>query len=294
MPKVFKLGYTEFTSEHIEPALEYYIEVMGLRLVETGTDGTHYLSLGLDHHNIALRPAASPANALNGFQVSPGLTLDELAKDFARNGLTAERRSDARPGVPEVLVLRNVAGYDFEFYTEMAMPAPGYAQHGIAPNRLGHFALLSPEARKLELFFAEMLGFYRTDWFEDMITFLTCNYDHHVVNLVTAPITKLHHVAFELRGSAHQYEASDRLTKAKVPIKWGPARHTAGHNYASYHYDPNHTLVELYADLDVYVPELNCFEPRPWHEELPMRPRVWPLNPLSAWATEYAFDMAKA
>jgi catechol-2,3-dioxygenase len=294
VPKVFRLGYTEFTSERIEPALQYYSDVMGSRLVEQGPDGTHYLSLGLDHHNIALRPAATPANALNGFQVSQGITLESLARDFASHGLAAAYKSDARPGVPALLEVKNVAGYDFEFFTEMATPAPGFAQHGIAPNRLGHIALLSPEAKELERFFIDALGFYATDWFEDMVTFLTCNYDHHVVNLVAAPVTKLHHIAFELRGSAHQYEAADRLTKASVPIQWGPGRHTAGHNYASYHYDPNHTLVELYADLDVYLPDLDCFEPRPWHEQLPQRPRVWPLEPLSAWSTKYAFDMAKA
>lgn len=70
-----------------------------------------------------------------------------------------------------------------------------------------------------------MLGFYPTDWFDDIVTFLTCNYDHHVVNPISGPVTKLHHLAFELRGCAHQYEASDRLTKANVPIQWGPSRH---------------------------------------------------------------------
>ena len=294
MPKVFKLGYTEFTSEQVEPALEYYTGVMGSRLVERGPDGTAYLSLGLDHHNIALRPSASPVNPLNGFQVSKGIGLDALARDFAGHGVAAEHRSDSRPGVPALLAVSNVAGFDFEFYSDMAMPAPGYSQHGIAPNRLGHFALTSPETKKLERFFLEVLDFYATDWFDDIVTFMTCNYDHHAVNLISGPVTKLHHLAFELRGCAHQYEASDRLTKANVPILWGPSRHTVGHNYASYHYDPNHTLIELYADLDIYVPDLDCFEPRPWHEQLPMRPKVWPLQELSAWSTPYGFDLARA
>jgi len=294
MSKVFRLGYTEFTSAQVGAALGYYTNVMGARLVEQGPDGTHYLSLGLDHHNIALRPSAAPANALNGFQVSQGITLVALAQHFTRHGIVSEYQSDARPGVPAVLLVRDLAGFNFEFFAEMAMPAPGFAQHGIAPNRLGHVALMSPEGKKLEKFFTDVLGFHLTDWFDDIVTFLTCNHDHHVVNLVTVPATKLHHIAFELRGCAHQYEASDRLTKANVPLRWGPARHTAGHNYASYHYDPNQTLVELYADLDVYLPDLNCFEPRPWHEQLPQRPRVWPLAELNAWSASFAFDLATA
>lgn len=84
MPKVFKLGHTEFTSEQIEPALKHYTEIMGSRLVERGPDGTAYLSLGLDHQNIALRPLASPVNPLNGFQISEGIGLDALARNKNR------------------------------------------------------------------------------------------------------------------------------------------------------------------------------------------------------------------
>jgi len=294
MPKVFRLAYSDFATERMDESYTYFTQVMGMRPVEQGPDGTHYLSLGLDHHNIALRPDSVSGNTVNGFQISRDITLEQLARHFTEHGLKSDYKSDARPGVSSLLEVKDVVGHDFEFITDMAMPAPGFAQHGIAPSRLGHIALMNPEAKTLEKFFTEILGFYSTDWFDDMVTFLTCNYDHHVVNLVAAPIRKLHHIAFELRGCAHQYEASDRLTKANVPIAWGPSRHTAGHNYASYHYNPDRTLVELYADLDVYVPELNAFEPRPWHEVLPMRPHVWPLAELSAWGTRFEFDFRTA
>jgi hypothetical protein len=77
---------------------------------------------------------------------------------------------------------------------------------------------------------------------------------------------------------------------AGFPIVWGPARHTAGHNLASYHFEPSRFLVEFYADMDVYIPELNTFEPRPWHDVLPPRPKVWPTDQLTTWGTKYDFD----
>lgn len=43
-------------------------------------------------------------------------------------------------------------------------------------------------------------------------------------------------------------------------------------------------------DLDVFIPELGIFEPRPWHKELPMKPKVW--DALSSWGTDFAFDLA--
>jgi catechol-2,3-dioxygenase len=293
MPSVFRIGYVEFGSTQMEAELAYYKDVIGATAVETGPGGAHYLSLGLDHHNIALRPAAQPGLQVTGYQLGANVSLSAMFGLLTEAGLKPVQKQDSRPGVP-ALVAADVCGFNFEFFAENAMPAPGFGKAGIVPNRLGHVAYLSPEAPKLIGFFTDILGFYKTDWFEDVATFLTCNHDHHVLNIIHAPVTKLHHIAFEMRGGSHQYVASDQLARAKLPIVWGPSRHTAGHNYASYHYDPDHTLVELYADMDVFLPDLGFFEPRPWHEHLPQRPRVWPLSELNGWHTNFEFQFSAA
>ncbi len=289
MPKTFRLVFCEFASAHLQEELAYYTEIIGARLVTTGPDGAHYLSLGMDHHNIVLRPATQSGLLSTGFQLSVGVTLEDLEADCTRRKLTHSVKADGRPGVGKFLDVE-VGGHSFQFFAEIEAPCPGFSPHGIVPVRLGHVALMSPQAEDIISFFEEVLGCYVTDWFDGLATFLTCNYDHHTVNVISAPPTKLHHIAFELRGGAHQYEASDKLAKASKPIVWGPSRHTAGHNYASYHFDPDHTLVELYTDMDIYVPDGGYFEPRPWHEDLPQRPRVWPTTDFNAWQTEYNFD----
>ena len=293
MPKTNRLVYCEFSSSKLEEELTYYTEVIGAKLVHRANDGACYLSLGLDHHNVVLRPGTTSQLLLSGFQLSANTDLDRLASDFAAMKLNAELKVDARPGVARLLEV-NVAGHCFQFFSEIEMPAPGFSTSGIAPSRLGHVALITPDADALVSFFKDGLGFYTTDWFEGIATFLTCNYDHHVVNIIGAPITKLHHIAFELRGGAHQYLASDQLAKAEYPIVWGPSRHTAGHNYASYHFDPDRTLIELYTDMDIYIADGGYFEPRPWHEQLPLRPQVWPPTNFNAWSTEFAFNFAEA
>jgi catechol-2,3-dioxygenase len=294
MKPVYKLGYAEFNVTKLEQELAYYSDIMGATHVETGGDGTHYLSLGLDHHNIALKRGTVPGLGAIGFQLTPGYELKAFETILAERGVASRRLTDARPGVPALVEIPEIGGHKLQFYPDMAMPAPGFARAGIAPNRLGHIALMSPEGGKLVKFFTEILGFHETDWFENVATFLTCNYDHHVVNILNVPVTKMHHIAFEMRGAAHQYQASDQLARAELPIIWGPSRHTAGHNFASYHYDAEGFLVELYADMDVFVPEQGYFEPRPWHEQMPQRPRVWPLSQLNAWRTEFAADLARA
>jgi catechol 2,3-dioxygenase-like lactoylglutathione lyase family enzyme len=293
MPKIFRIVYCEFSSTHLAEELAYYTQMLGATLTHTSPDGAHYLSLGVDHHNIVLRAGETSGLVVTGFQLGAATNLHMLEQEFSGLGLKPELKLDKRPGVAELLSI-TIAGFVFEFFSEIALPAPGFGALGIVPSRLGHIAILSPEPDKLVQFFAETLGFHTTDWFDGLATFLTCNYDHHTINIIGAPITKLHHIAFELRGGAHQYLASDQLAKANLPIVWGPSRHTAGHNYASYHFDPDHVLIELYTDMDIFLPDVGYFEPRPWHETLPLRPQVWPPSQFNAWQTAFAFDFATA
>ena len=293
MPKTFRLAYCEFASPNLDAELAYYTDLLGATLVETAPDGAHYLSLGVDHHNIVLRPGSLAGLLATGFQLSAGVTLERLQHDMAAAGFYAQLKNNIMPGVA-ILLEVIVAGHIFHFFPQIDKPVPGYANHGIVPIRLGHVAIITPDADTLVRFFSQTLGFFLTDWFEGVATFLTCSYDHHTLNIIGAPLTKLHHIAFELRDSGHQYDASDRLARAKRPILWGPSRHTAGHNYASYHYDPDHTLVELYTDMDIFLPDAGCFEPRPWHEHLPQEPRIWPPDQFNAWDTRYEFDFTKA
>ena len=293
MPKAFRIVFCEFSSTRAAEELAYYTDFLGATQVAETSDGAHYLSLGVDHHNIVLRPGEASGLLTTGFQLGAETDLEQMAKELASQGLKYEVKENARPGVAKLLEVA-VAGHTFEFFADMETPAPGFSQQGIVPIRLGHVALITPEADALVSFFEKFLGFHVTDWFEGVATFLTCNRDHHTMNIIGAPITKLHHIAFELRGGAHLYESSDMLAKAQKPIVWGPSRHTAGHNYASYHFDPDRTLIEFYTDMDIYLPDVGYFEPRPWHEELPQKPRVWPPTDFNAWKTNFDFDFRTA
>jgi hypothetical protein len=44
----------------------------------------------------------------------------------------------------------------------------------------------------------------------------------------------------------------------------------------TYHRNPDDQIVEFYTELDVMYDEaLGYFEPRPWHDDQPQRPKVW-------------------
>ena len=297
MIKPFKLGYADFASKDIEAMEHYYTNVMGLPLVEKDADGIRYLSTGLDHHNIALTPSNQSNLQCIGFQLGKQYELKDVEKQLKQQGISAEHKSDARPGLPKLLELTDPDDFIVHLFTNMETPAPHFKENGIVPNKLGHLALGSMDPNRSVAFYNNVLNFEYTDKIGDRASFITCNSDHHVLNIsnlgqqVGHPV--MYHIAFELRDASHQYKSLDILARNNIPTLWGPTRHTAGHNIAAYHHDPEGNLVELFIEMDQLLVDVGYFDPRPWHEELPMKARHWDDN--AAWGIRYEktlFDYA--
>lgn len=293
-PKVFQLGYVALETPDLSRARDHYAETIGMTETAIGHDGESYLSIGYDHHNIVLRQARQKAIGHLGFQLHPGTDLKELVAELGALGLSAQVKSDSQPGIRELVEVEPVRGITLQLYTDIEAPAPGFKRTGVSPLRLGHVAVISADGLKLKSFFTDVLGFWFTDTIAGISNFVTCNREHHVVNIVALPDNRVHHIAFELKENASHAMACDVLADRGLAVKWGPSRHTAGHNIAGYHYDPDQVLIELYTDMDVFIPELNMCEPRPWHGHHPMTPREWKISELSAWETDFAFSLAQA
>ena len=129
----------------MDRALSYYEGVLGATLVERAGD-TAYLSLGLDHHSLALHPAERAGLAAVGLQLHAGADLGALRTRLEGLGFAVTTRTDARPGVPHLLEVADVGGHTFHLLPEMALAAPGFSGRGVDPVRLGHVAMLSPDA----------------------------------------------------------------------------------------------------------------------------------------------------
>ena len=91
--------------------------------------------------------------------------------------------------------------------------------------------------------------------------------------------------AFEVKDFAQIQNACELFGQKSIPIIWGPLRHGPGHNVSTYHHNPDQHVVEFYIELDQMKDEtLGYFEPRPWHHDLPQRPKVWRgKNSRSVW-----------
>ena len=289
MINVFKLGYVDLQCTDVNRMHDYYENTIGFSSIATGENGEFYISSGVDHHNVILRQSNKSELQTIGLQIEENSSLQDVVKHLSSQGIASEIQSDTQPGIKELVSLKDPDGFTIHLYHQMETPSPGYKLGHVTPHKLGHLAIgsLKPEAA-LD-FYMNVLNFKYTDCIGNRAAFLTCNSDHHVLNISNFGHRMMHHVAFELKDSAHHVSSADYLAAKNHPIVWGPSRHTAGHNIASYHHDPELNVIELYTEMDQYIAELDIFDPRPWHEELPLRPRDWGYN--CTWYTKFESDI---
>lgn len=280
MIRVIKAGYAGFNTPDIEAMLAYYIEVIGFTLEERAGDGTAYLSNALDHHIIALYPSTESGLRHIGLQIQNNQSLQEVRAQLRDEGIDAEIQTGTQPGLAELLQLRDPEGNTLQLYTTQQAARQHFRGHGIVPQKLGHIALAVHDVQKTAEFYQSILGFRVSDWIEDFFVFLRCGPDHHTINFLKSKYQKMHHIAFQLRDWTQVQQACDHLSRHDIPLLWGPGRHGAGHNIFTYHHDPDKQIVELFTELDLMLDEdLGYFEPRPWHEDFPQRPKVWKDSP---------------
>ena len=280
--QVTKLGYAGFNTPHMEAMQAYYTDVIGFTLEERGGDGAVYLSNALDHHTIALYLSTESGLRHMGFQIHSSQSLQEVSTNLRDQGIQVETQTDAQPGISELLQLHDPEGNVVQLYAAIQPARHNFHGSGIVPQKLGHIALAVHDVQRTAEFYQNVLGFRVSDWIEDFFVFMRCGPDHHTVNFLKSKYQKIHHIAYQLKDWAQVQQACDHLSRRHIPLLWGPGRHGAGHNIFTYHNNPDEQIVELFTELDIMLDEdLGYFEPRPWHEDFPQRPKVWIDSPTA-------------
>lgn len=281
--RVNKLGYVAMRTQDVDALVAHYTDVLGLALVEG--DAEHaYLTTGPEHHAVAITRGEPHGRAGLGLQVYG--SLDDVQRSLRDAGVRAERRSDPEAGITDgVVVFEPLTDTPVVLYERQA--PSGVAAATGRPTKLGHVAAYVPELASVQAFWERTLGFRWSDLIGDFFIFMRCNADHHAINLMaSSKRSGLHHAAFEMRDFMHLKDALDELARHEVRLAWGPGRHGAGHNIFTYHRDVDGNVVELFCELDLMLDErLGAFDPRPWHQDSPQRPKVWAPGPLvpNAW-----------
>lgn len=280
------IGRATLETPDLQRELDHYIEIVGLvpRIEE---EDRIVLSTTVGQEVLALEKGETPRLTKLAFQIQAGMDLAEAQVQLRSLGVNCERRSDTTQNVHEVLVFTDPCGIQIELYSSTPKIHEFSGSLGVAPMKLGHIAIVVPKAKPLVDFYLNALKFRVSDWMGDYFAFLRCGPDHHTLNFLDGEHTRMHHIAFELKDWAHVQSACELLGRKNKPIIWGPGRHGIGHNVFIYHRDPGDQIVEFYIEMDQISDETaGYFDPRPWHQDRPQRPKVWERMPAAlTWGT---------
>jgi len=276
MIKVSRIGHATFETPDLDKASDYYKHVIGLS--PAGRDGNRaFFASRIGQLTIELVKGTQSRCSKLSFEVPPDSDFAAFGKTLQGHGIKSGIKSDAAPGTPKVLSFQDPKGTTIELFHEWSSLGDHDEVVGVGALKLGHVAFAVQDPKAMADFYGEVLGFRVSDWIGDFFVFMRCNADHHAINFITAPVTNMHHIAFELRDFSHMQNACDLLGHKEMQIIWGPARLGPGHNVATFHRNTDDWVVEFYAELDqMKSEELGYFDPRPWHRDRPQRPKVWP------------------
>jgi catechol-2,3-dioxygenase len=278
------LAYAALTTSRMDEMICYYEDVIGLFLSHRDNrQAVLSTRQGLDC--VVLEHGDRAGLVGLSFEISPRMSLEEAQAVLGKAGVSAEIRRGRTPSLPRVLAFEDPKGTEIELFNSIAFVTADTRERGINALKLGHVAYFLPSIEEITDFYVEKLGFRKSDWREGRAMFLRCSADHHTINFFKGE-PQLAHLAFEVKDFPELVRASDLLVRNGFPLDWGPARHTIGHNCACYHRNPDGTRTECYAEMDqMKDEELGYFDPRPWHEDRPQRPRNWEIedSPRNKW-----------
>jgi catechol 2,3-dioxygenase-like lactoylglutathione lyase family enzyme len=121
MIQVRRLGHATLTTPDLDRAIDYYVEIIGLRLVARDRERAFLASRqGLEA--IALEVGHPNALARLSFQVAPGLDLAALARALAQEGIKTERRSDISPGIARAIAFDDPKGTGIDIFPTTLLP----------------------------------------------------------------------------------------------------------------------------------------------------------------------------
>ena len=124
IPKVFRLGYVALETADLERTIDHYLQTLGMTETAKGDDGSVYLSIGHDHHDLVLRPAKQKSLLHLGFHLKPHIAVADFAREVQEYGLAATIKTDSQPGVAELVEVEGPGGNVFQFYSTSRRPAP--------------------------------------------------------------------------------------------------------------------------------------------------------------------------
>jgi catechol 2,3-dioxygenase-like lactoylglutathione lyase family enzyme len=250
MFKIQQLSSVSLRTQKLAQCEKFYGGPWGLQSVDSASGSALFRGTGPAHHVLELIEANDTGLDKISFSVADEKEVDDAAAQISAAGYELDIAPTQLMGTGGGygLLTRDPDGNAVEIRC-------GVEEHEELTGRpelltkVDHIVLNSPNVDAIVDFYSKVLGLRVSDWYEEKIlTFLTCNEEHHCLVIAKAESNGIQHIAFEVKGLEALMRGMGRLRKTGLDPIWGPGRHAPGGNTFSYYADPNGYVVELTSD----------------------------------------------
>lgn len=272
-PQECRITYVRYVAlgvVDLAASLGFYRDEWGLTAEDADSHVAFLAAPGAtDPYALRLRADASNRLDLVSFAVPGRADVDWYAERLARASvrlLGEPAITDAPGGGYAFRFLDPVEGRTFEITAEGEVrTARTIAPREHLPVGLSHLVLNSARLPEFVDFLHRQLGFYKSDYLEDVMVFLKgATPAHHLFAVSANPHANVNHIAYETRGLDEYLRATGQLVRRGHPLVWGPGRHGPGDNAFAYFADPNGYVAEYTTALEPIV-DVATWQPRIWH-----------------------------
>lgn len=274
---VLRPGHVALRVLDLAAARKHYVEVLGL--IESSQDEKGRIFLKAwdehDHHSVVLREADSAGIDYMGWRVDSPATLERLASEVERSGLTTACSwvpAGEHPSTGKRFRFTVPTGHVMELYAEKGRVGNGmplvnpeiYPDDllGMSPTRFDHALLYGDDLDGSVRLFTEILGFTLAEQVVagpdqmKIAAFLSCSNKPHDIAFIRHPEkNKLHHVSFYINDWSEVLKAADIITRHRVPLDIGPTRHGITRGATIYFFDPSGNRNEVFAGGYIAYPD---------------------------------------
>ena len=254
--KISAMGYVALRTAQFDAAVRSAADVLGLHPVEL-SGSKAYMSAARTHHELIYMKDDESSVDHFGVVAASRDDLAAIREKVRDGGWQVISEHPIEDHIEEGFAFVGPEGYTWHVYFGISIlfdPAGS-----LAPDRYGHINFFVDDSIAMRDFLVNVFEFEVSDQIgDDGAFFLRCNAEHHGVAIVKRfgnLSLGLHHHAWQMQDIAHMGRLADRLSQQGSKLLWGPSRHGAGKNIASYYVEPTGNVVELYSNMEyIYDP----------------------------------------
>jgi catechol 2,3-dioxygenase len=278
------LSYVEITSPDVEASVEFYVNQVGLTVVDR-IDGKVYLRCWGDYYrySVVVAPGDEPALVTAAWRTSSAEALEAAAQAVEATGIQGEWFDGHAIGRAyrftgpwghaltlhwDVERVHVTDGDDASIYPDRPSRRSKVAG---APRQLDHVTIATSDVDAFAAWYSEVLGFRimaKTILDEapiSVFSVLTTNEKSHDLGVVldgSSRAGRVNHYAFWVDTREELLIAADVLMENGYPIEYGPSIHGIGEQNFLYYREPSSLRIELNTGgYRNYVPD---WEPNTW------------------------------